>query len=381
MASVLEHLDALPGGAHLRAAVAETGVPAYLVGGAVRDLLLGRTPRELDVAVEGDPEPLLLALGGEAERHPRFGTAVVRGDGWCVDVARCRVETYAYPGALPDVEPADIATDLLRRDATINAIAIRLTDGREVAAPSARADLDAGVLRVLHDRSFLDDPTRLWRLSRYRARLGFALEPKTDGLAAAAVDGGALERVSGTRIGNELRLALREDDPAGALRSAVAMGLAPWLDPDERRIGVVAVDAREDLVTLAAALAPDTDAAFLHELGFSRAESEVLLRALAVRAGHHRPVGARASEVAEAFRGLPVEALALAPKEDRAAVRRWLDELRHVRLEISGDDLLAAGVPRGPEVGARLEAALAAVLNGEVPGDREAQLRAALAGP
>ncbi len=380
MPSVLEHLDALPGGAHLRAAAGAAGVDAFLVGGAVRDLLLGRTPRELDVAVDGDPEPLLQALGGEVDRHPRFGTAVVRGDGWCADVARCRVETYAHPGALPDVEPADIATDLLRRDATINAIAIGLTDGREVAAPSSRADLDAGVLRVLHDRSFLDDPTRLWRLSRYRARLGFELEPQTARLAAAAVADGVLERVSGTRIGNELRLAAREDDAAAALRSAVALGIAPWLDPREPPATMPA-GARRDLVALAAALVPSTDAAFLHELGFSRADSDILLQALAVRAGHHRPDGSQASQIADAFRGLPVEALALAPEEDRAAVRRWLDELRDVRLEISGDDLLAAGVPRGPEVGARLRSTLAAVLDGEVPRDRDAQLRAALDGP
>lgn len=174
MVDVLAELEAVPGGVHLRRAAAASAAPAYLVGGAVRDLLLGRAPRELDVAVEGEPEALLAALGGDAERHERFGTAIVRGDGWSVDLARCRQETYAHPGALPDVAPADLSTDLQRRDATVNAIAVALADGSVVAAPHAQDDLRDGLLRVLHDASFVDDPTRLWRLARYRARLGFS---------------------------------------------------------------------------------------------------------------------------------------------------------------------------------------------------------------
>lgn len=383
MADVLTELETVPGGIHLRRAAAASTVPAYLVGGAVRDLLLGRPPRELDVAVEGDPEPLITALGGDAERHERFGTAVVRGDGWCVDVARCRRETYAYPGALPEVAPADIRTDLQRRDATINAIAVALADGAVVAAPHAEDDLGAGLLRVLHDASFLDDPTRLWRLARYRARLGFELEPHTAELAAEAVAGGALATISGVRAGNELRLALREDDPIAALRSVAELGLAPWLEVDDGRIAaaraLAPADARGDLVILAAALAPQTDGAQLQDLGFSGAERDVVVRALAVRRGEHRPAGPRASEVADAFRGLPAEAVALAPPEDRDAARWWLTELRLVRLEIGGDDVLAAGIPRGPEVGARLSATLAAVLDGDVGRDRAAQLAAALA--
>ncbi|MFA9269526.1 MAG: CCA tRNA nucleotidyltransferase [Baekduiaceae bacterium] len=383
MADVLAELEEVPGGAHLRRAAAACAAPAYLVGGAVRDLLLGRPPRELDVAVEGDPEPLIAAIGGDVERHERFGTAVVRGDGWCVDVARCRRETYAHPGALPDVSPADVRSDLQRRDATINAIAVGLADGAVVAAPHAEADLRAGLLRVLHDASFLDDPTRLWRLARYRARLGFELEPHTAALAAQAVSGGALTTISGVRTGNELRLALREDDPVAALRSVAELGLAPWLEVDVERIAaaraLAPADARGDLVTLAAALAPETDGARLQDLGFPGAERDAVLRALEVRAGRHRPAGARPSEIARAFRGLPGEAGALAPEEARAAARRWLDELRHVRLEVDGDDLLTAGVARGPEVGARLRTVLDAVLDGEVAPERSAQLAAALA--
>lgn len=383
MTDVLAKLDEVPGGAELRRAAARGPAPAYLVGGAVRDLLLGRAPRELDVAVEGDADLLVEALGADAARHPRFGTAVVRGDGWCIDIARCRAERYPHPGALPEVEPADIRADLERRDVTVNAIAVALSDGELVAAPHALEDLRDGLLRVLHERSFIDDPTRLWRIARYRARLGFELEPGTAALAGAAVRGGALETVSGVRIGNELRLALREDDPAEALRSAAALGIAPWLDPDRVRIeaacALLPAGARADLAILAAALDPAAAGrALLDALGFTAADRDVVLRALAVRRGERSPAGPRPSDIAAAFRGLPVEAVALAPPQQHAAARRWLRELRDVRLAIDGDDLVAAGVPQGPEVGARLAATLASLLDGEVAATREAQLAAAL---
>lgn len=382
MTDVLAQLDAVPGGPALRRAAAAVPAPAYLVGGAVRDLMLGRPPRELDVAVEGDPGALIDALGGEVERHPRFGTAIVRGDRWCVDIAQCRTERYVRPGALPEVAPADIRADLERRDATVNAVAVALVDGEVVAAPHALDDLRAGLLRVLHGRSFLDDPTRLWRLARYRARLGFALEAGTAVLAREAVEGGALATVSGVRIGNELRLALGEEDPAAALASAAALGIAPWLDPDRARMDaareLLPPDGRADLVVLGAALDRAAGAALLDELGFPAADRDVVVKGLEVRRGGRAPAGARPSEIAAAFGDLPDEAVALAPPEQRQAARRWLRELRDVRLAIDGSDLLAAGVPQGPEVGARLRATLAAVLDGEVGPAREDQLAAAL---
>jgi len=193
---LLERLAGLPRGrAVLEAA---DGVPGiYLVGGAVRDLALGLTPHEIDLAVEADPEPLLAKLGGADVEHERFGTATVDG----VDVVRARAEHYAQPGALPDVRPAGIDEDLARRDFTVNAIAVALDGAAVHAVDHAGEDLDARRLRVLHDASFRDDPTRLWRLARYAARLGFAIEERTLQLAAEAVADGALNTVSGVRMG------------------------------------------------------------------------------------------------------------------------------------------------------------------------------------
>ncbi len=218
---LLERLRAEPGGSELLELAPPGG---FLVGGAVRDLLLNRQPRELDVVVARDGSPLghaVAALASElasrlgtlagTNEHERFGTAIVEWNAGQIDLATARRERYAAPGALPEVEPAPLAEDLLRRDFTVNALALALDGerpGELHAAPHALEDLRAGRLRVLHERSFLDDPTRLWRLARYRARLGFAVEERTAELAAAAVAEGALRTVSGARLGAELRLAL-----------------------------------------------------------------------------------------------------------------------------------------------------------------------------
>jgi tRNA nucleotidyltransferase (CCA-adding enzyme) len=375
----------------LDAAAGHDGV--YLVGGAVRDLLLGREPRELDVVVEGDVAALARRLGAGATVHERFGTATVQSDGCRFDLAAARAETYARPGALPDVRPAGIDADLRRRDVTVNALALDLGSGELRAVEHAREDLAAGRLRVLHDASFTDDPTRLWRIARYAARLGFDLEEHTAALAAAAVAAGALETVSGDRIGNELRLALVEPDPLAALAAAAALGLAPWLTPDrDRATAALALlppgEGRADLLVLAASLAPDLERAaadaLLARLGFTAAERAVL-RACARAsdlAAAMVDAGPRPSALARVLRGVPVDAVALAGAHGASGpARRWLDELRDVTLEIGGDDLLAAGVPRGPEVGARLAAALDRRLDGELAEGREAELAAALQAP
>jgi tRNA nucleotidyltransferase (CCA-adding enzyme) len=361
---------------------------AYLVGGAVRDLLLGRTPHELDVAVEGDVNALAAALGASLMSHERFGTATVR-DGDCRwDLAAARAEDYAHPGALPDVRPAGIEEDLRRRDVTVNAIALDLRSGALLAASHALDDLAAGRLRVLHDASLRDDPTRLWRIARYAARLGFDVEPHTAALAAEAVAAGAVERVSGPRVGNELRLALVEPDPVAALEEAVRLGLAPWLEPDRLRTDAAlallpAGEGRPELVVLAAALGESGDDADQRLAGMAFTAGERAVLRAAARSEAIAPAARAAacpSELARVLRGLPVEALALAGADGAAEpVRRWLSELRHVALAIDGNDLIAAGVPRGPQIGRRLASVLEQRLDGELGDDRDEQLAAALA--
>ncbi len=384
-AAVLDALDGIAG--------------VYLVGGAVRDLLLGHVPGDLDLVVEGDgiAAARLLGerLGAPVTPHERFLTATVTVLGRPVDVATARRETYAEPGALPEVEPAPVAEDLGRRDVTINAIAAGLSGPRPgglTAFPGALEDVEAGLLRVLHDRSFVDDPTRLVRIARYAGRLGFGLEPATERLARAAIGGGALGTVAAPRLGEELLLLLDEPSAPAALEWCARLGLSgalhPGFAPDrelaERALALLPGDARRAPAVLGEAcrgLDPAGLERWLDGLGMPAA-----VRADAVAAAAWSPAAARAlaaavrpSEIAAAAAALPPAAVAVAGAlGPAAAAAAWLDDLRHVRLDISGADLLAAGVPEGPAIGRALAAALVARQDGEAAGAAE-QLGVALA--
>src|SRR5215210_3385362 len=253
---LLDRLRALPGAAPVLAALAD--VPGvWVVGGAVRDLLLGRAPQDLDLVVEGDAAAAARRLGADTVVHDRFGTATAAGT---VNVAAARRERYERPGALPDVElGAPLREDLARRDFSVNAIAVRLADGALEAVDGALEDLEAHRLRALHERSFRDDPTRLLRLVRYGARLRFQIEERTRTWAFAAVGEGATATVSGTRLGAELRLLLGEPQPA-AMCGLEGLRLGPGLlpgfrvDPDLVEGGqrLTPHDGRPALVALAA---------------------------------------------------------------------------------------------------------------------------------
>jgi tRNA nucleotidyltransferase (CCA-adding enzyme) len=372
---MLERLQTAPGAEIVLAAVGdEPGV--HVVGGAVRDALLGRVPRELDLVVEGDAVAVArraaARVSGTLTVHERFGTATVRAEGYEFDLAAARTETYPRPGALPDVRlGASIAEDLGRRDFSVNAMAVRLADGAFSEWPGARADLGAGVLRVLHVRSFRDDPTRMLRLLRYAARLGFDAAPET----MALIDPGLLDTVSGDRLGAELRLLLREGPVA--LRMLDDTGLGQALLGDGFRVPPALPE--HPLAALAACCTEVEDVARrLDELGFTAQERKIV--AAAAQAARRLPdvlAGASDAEIWRAFHRLPPEAAEVVAAAGEPAARRWLDELRHRRLAISGDDLVAAGLS-GPAVGAGLEAAMGAMLDGRAP-DRDAQLAVALA--
>jgi len=367
----------------------------FLVGGAVRDLLLGGRPFDLDLVVEGDPAIVLARLDGTAIVYDRFGTSTVSVDGFTYDVARARTETYRAPGALPEVTPASLDEDLRRRDFTVNAIALPLRSGSAgglPAVPGALEDLDARRLRVLHDRSFIDDPTRLLRLARYRARLGFEIEDHTLALAREAVAQDALKTLSGPRIGNELRLLAREHDPVGAFAALRELGLDRSIDPrfglqDDavatEALALLPVDGNRDRLVLAVAgerLPADELRRLLDQLGFEAEDREGIVAAAKRAPGvADELAAARApSQVATAALGLAPEVVALAGALGPAdAAKQWLERLRHVELEIDGRDLLAAGIEQGPAVGFGLRAALVAKLDGRVH-SRQEELAVAL---
>jgi tRNA nucleotidyltransferase (CCA-adding enzyme) len=391
---LIERVSALPAAAPLLPRLAE-GSGVHLIGGAVRDLLMGGEPYDLDLVVEGDPVALACSLGGEVHVYDRFGTCAVTLNGHEYDIVRARRERYPSPGSLPEVAPGTLDDDLLRRDFTVNALAIALGGaqrGHLSSAPLSLDDLDSRRLRVLHDASFIDDPTRLMRLARYHSRLRFAIEPHTQELAARAVFGGALTTISGPRLGAELRLLAQEPDPVEALAALRPLALDRAVHPrfgledvelGHRALELLGGNGRRDLLALA-----------LAARGVPAGELEVLLSRLAFEAGDRDVVLAaatraddlagtlnhtgRLSEIARAVAGDTPELVALAGAlGPREAARDWLERIRHVRLQIDGDDLLTAGVPEGPAVGLGLRAALAAKLDGLASG-REAELAEAL---
>jgi tRNA nucleotidyltransferase (CCA-adding enzyme) len=432
---VLDRLRGLPGGLQLLELAVERD-DVELVGGAARDLLLGLTPRELDVVVASDAGSFALDLAGvlglsDAEEldqegstppgassrgvatsvHERFGTAVVSWEAGRIDIARRRAESYPAPGALPEVRAGTPEQDLERRDFTVNAIAVGLGGPHKGALATVRhalEDLTAGRLRILHEGSFHDDPTRLLRLARYRARLGFEPELRTAELAAEALASGALATLSRARVGAELRLALAEPDALAALAAMDELGVLAALSPPfgfveslaRSALSMLPADGQPEVLLLACLLlaataslgeaAESTIIDTLDEMEFTAPARDRALATALLGPGLVGRLDAAesASQVCKVVGGVPVETVALAgalaDQQQRpaggAAARRWLDELRHVRLHITGDDLLAAGIPAGPEIGRRLQGALRRKLDGELADGREAELSAAMEG-
>ena len=351
-------IGALPGIERVRAAA--EGANPHLVGGAVRDLLRGDERVDVDIVVEGDALAVARRLSPEPVLHERFGTATVALDGLTIDLAGARGESYPEPGALPEVRPGTLAEDLARRDFTVNAMAVPLEGEAVVVDPhGGAADLGAGLLRVLHPRSFADDPTRALRAARYAARLSLSLDEETERLLREA----DLATVSDSRVEAELRRAATEPDPGAVLALIHRWGLLSLGASDVELAGsALRLVGSEPWASLATA----GDVAVAAATGATAAA-----RALADAA----PSGP--ADGVEAAHGSDGVSLALA----RAMGAEWLDEYvntwRHVRLEIGGHDLMAAGVPEGPAIGRGLRGALHEKLEGRVKG-REAELRAAL---
>ena len=404
-----ERLLALPGLEPLFQTVQAVGEGfegVYLVGGAVRDLLMDEPSFDVDIAVEGDGiafgRALAKALGGRVVPHDKFGTAVVIHDGGRVDVATARTEFYDYPGALPAVEQASIRQDLYRRDFTINALAVSLKGedfGRVVDFFGGLADLDAGVLRVLHNLSFIDDPTRLFRALRYENRYGFRMEAHTQGLARACVEMELVGELSSARLRDELEALLSEQEVAGTLRRLAELHLDQAIHP-HLAAGEDAVELVAELDELRARLAPETPVwrprlaalarrlppdelyDWFERLRLRRRDADRIADAVTVAArlrelvaGTDEPAALRALAEPHDPDGV-LMAMAGAGEEVRSRLERYFAELRDVRLEISGEDLAELGLAESPQVGVVLDEVLRRKLNGELAG-RDAELAAA----
>ena len=404
-------LLALPGLERVWEAIQAVSGPfegVYLVGGTVRDILLGEPGFDIDIAVEGDGialgHALAAALGGRAVPHERFGTAIVKWEGGHVDVATTRTEFYDEPAALPAVEQASIRQDLYRRDFTINALAVSLRGddfGRLVDPFGGLADLEARVVRVLHNLSFIDDPTRIFRAIRYESRYGFRMDGHTAALARACVEMGLVGELSSARLRDELVLLLGEQDVRESVARLEELGLAqavqPHLSTDREAVELLGrVDAlralyapeappwRVRLAVLARRLPAEELYEWFGRLRLRRRDADAIADAVAVSPRLVALLDA-VSEPAEARRLIEphdpdgaLHALAIATPGSAAEawLRRYVGELREVSLEISGGDLAAFGLEESPRVGEILAEVLRRKLNGELDG-RAAELEAA----
>lgn len=389
----------------------EQGVALYLVGGVVRDLLLNRKNLDLDLAVEGDGMAFARLVcrryRATATLFERFATARLQmPNGLKLDVASTRRESYVHAAALPAVEPASLREDLYRRDFTINAMAIKLNAGpfgRLEDPFGGVRDLEGKRIRILHEGSFQDDPTRIFRAIRFAERFGFAIESETARLLAVAAATDLVERLSGPRLRNEMFLLLGERRPDRSVEQLVRLRLLRFLHP-ELRYGKTARrvfdslssalawwEARKDsrpvdapmirLMALLSQSGPSVIRAVAKRLQLSSAQAIALSYAgertaqLLVKLSRKRIL---ASEVYRRLAGLPDEAFVLLVAKVRTSINseaadrvrrrliRYLRRDRHIEITVDGRDLAKLGLKPGPRFKIILDRLLEARIDGKV---------------
>ena len=387
----------------------ELSLPVYVVGGFVRDLLLGTENSDIDVTVEGDgilfAETFAARFGCRCKSHQKFGTAViVFPDGFKVDVASTRLEYYASPGALPTVERSSLKADLYRRDFTINTLAIRLNTsefGLLIDYYGGQRDIQGRVIRVLHNLSFVEDPTRVFRAIRFEQRLGFRIARHTENLIRNAVKMNFLEKLGGKRLLTELVHILREKEPFHAVERMADLGLLRFIHGDLHLTAPVRrlLGGAEQTVSWFDLLFLDRNyekwavyfLALCDQLGgeefretcarlaisehYRQKLCEMRERGLAAllvmrRRGARKSLVQR-SEIYFWLKDLPVEVLLyLMAKAGNDEVKKYISlyvtRLQGVTIGIGGDDLMALGVPRGPDIRRILDGVLTARLNSQV---------------
>ncbi len=389
------------------------GAKVYAVGGFVRDLLLRHENLDVDLVVEGDgiafAETLSRSLNSKVTSHRKFGTAVLTlPDGFKVDVATARTEYYEYPAALPTVEHSSIKMDLYRRDFTINALAVCLNaerHGELLDFFGGQQDLRDKTLRIIHNLSFVEDPTRILRAARFEVRFGFRLSRHAEQLIANAVQMGLLDKVSGARLFTELQLILQEARPFAILQRLQELGVLSAIHP---RISVETTTEQRfqrvaEVLTWYGLLYQETQPMpwivyLLTLLGEKRGiEARAVLRRLTPPPRLSATVGhalarlralarqfhlAREKPASRVYRWLVESSLetilalmAWVERPDlRKAIGEFLTTTRRVRPVLRGDDLRALGIRPGPIYRDILNSLLYARLDGHVQ-SRDDELR------
>ena len=368
----------------------------YLVGGVVRDLFLGRANFDFDLVVEGDAVALARTLAKDSQAkltiHSRFGTAKLNYPEFSLDLATARSETYSKPGALPTVKAGNLEDDLVRRDFTINAMALHLNPqrfGKLVDLYHGKDDLDNRLIRILHPKSFIDDATRILRAVRYEQRLGFKLEPETEKLLCRDVS--MLDTISGDRIRHEIELILQEDQPERILRRAEKSGVLSKLHPALKGNDWLAkmftkarqIDKRTSLSSLYLCLliydlTEKKSKEFVSRLNFHKNLAQAMDQTLRIKAQLHKLADPKLkpSDIYQSLHNystIAIQANALATESPIASqhLHLYLHKLRYVKSLLKGEDLKRMGIPAGPKIGTILSALHRAKLNGEVKTRRD----------
>ncbi len=365
------------------------GQSLYLVGGIVRDLLLGRRNLDLDMVVEGDAIKLAQRLAditqGEIITHPRFHTATLRWNKWSIDLITARSETYDRPGALPKVKPDSLSNDLFRRDFTINTMAIALIPSRygQLIDPyGGRNDLEHKLIRILHERSFTDDATRIWRSLRYEQRLDFQLETNT--LRLLRRDIPMLDTISGDRIRHELELILKEEFPEKIISRAEELKVLPKLHPALKGNGWLTAKFEQArfsnlssvglyLAVLSYHLFKDENEDLISRLRLPKSLTQTLrdtnsLKAKLESLADPKLAPSRIYALLHGYSMTAITAISVAAYSPvaRQHSQTFLTRLRYVKPSLSGNDLQKLGIAPGPRMKEILQRLHEARLDGEV---------------
>jgi tRNA nucleotidyltransferase (CCA-adding enzyme) len=376
-------------------------LPLYIVGGSVRDLVLGRSLNDFDLILEGDAIILARALaskhGGGVTAHTKFGTAKwflpknLRPDiepHDAIDLVSARSETYKHPGALPTVKFGSIEDDLRRRDFTINALALRL-DGSHFGELrddlNGMEDLKNKIIRGLHPRSFIDDPTRMYRAVRYEGRYSFKIAEDT--LALIPEARGYVENLSAQRIRHELDLILDESNAVSMLKRLDELDLLVPIHPSLANFGQSnlatlrsddpALRNRNSRWLLWLMHLPEQEIEFLNKrLHFTADLLKILRSASVLNANLNAVIGLKPSRVVETLESYSIKAIevvssAVQDQEIKNILTKYLIEWWYVKPKSTGHDLKKRGVPPGPKYNEILRRLRAAWLDGEVKTEEE----------
>jgi len=375
----------------LRRRATQESLPVYLVGGPVRDAVLDVPANDLDFVLIGDAPTLAsdLAeeLGGQVTVHPRFGTATVEIEGDRIDIVTARKEVYPFPGSLPEVSASSLEDDLARRDFSINAMALPLSgDSPEVIDPHGGLEgLAYRRVATLHPGSFTDDPSRMLRAVRYEQRLGLQISDTTLSEMQSALAGRHADAVSGDRWRQEFQKIFEEPQAFKMLIRAIGLGVLAAVYPalsDSRPLAILAGEGGLAPSDLLAALAMPLSAAdgegVSSRLNLPTDWARVVRDTIVLQGILPEITGPSVSpsKACSALEKLDADAIAAAARltldiEIASRLRRYLDVWRLVSPVLTGDDLLAMGVPPGSNVGEVLRELNSAKLDGMVGGEDE----------